>query len=166
MIDLDHKKPEGGNAHVIVDDTLLDRIEAIANQATPGPWRNICNEWNAAQSAYYKRNRRHYHGHVRGAKRQSAKHCATLIVRDTFHGSPINLSDWNGYPDYYDFKRIVAEPADSMFHSRRTHVMSEGTTWDDIPEGRANADLIALANPATMLALVAALREARKEAGR
>jgi len=162
---LEHGKPYGEGATVNVDDALLDRIESIAKKATPGPWRNLCNEWNQAQQDYYKRHGMHYHGHVRGARRQSAKHCATLIVRDSFQGQPIQMKDWKGYPDYYDLKRIIAEPADAMFHTRRTHVMAEGTTWDDLPEGRANADLIALCNPATMLALVKALRDARRGGG-
>lgn len=165
MTNLDHGKPDGGNATVTVDDALLDRIESIAKKATPGPWRNLCSEWNQAQQDYYKRHRKHHHGHVRGAKRQSAKHCASLIVRDSFHGKPIQMHDWKGYPDYYDFTRIIAEPADAMFHSRRYSVPAEGTLWEDIPEGKANCDLIALCNPATMLALVAALRAARGGCG-
>lgn len=87
-------------------------------------------------------------------------------MRDNFHGEPINLKEnWHGYPDWYDLKKIISHANDFMFPSRgRTSVCSQSTvdagqTRGDSPD----ADFIAAANPATVQALIDALRAERKK---
>lgn len=147
----------------MLDDAALDSLDNLARKAIPGPWRNLRDEWNAALDDYYKRRRKHWHGSLRGARhKRSAKHCAALIVRDSFQGEPINLANWNGYPDYWDLKRVIADPDDLLFPSRkRTFVMADGALWGSDGESKATADFIAAANPQTVQALIAELRAER-----
>lgn len=152
---------------VVVDDELLDRLEVAANAATPGPWRNICDEWNAALDQFRLEHpkRQHWGGNLRGSRgKRSNKQCAVLIVRDVWQGEPICLDPWRGYPDYYDFNKIIAEPYDAMFRGRTT-VHHDGKMWQSKGQKEhLNADFIAMANPETIKVLVKALREARAAA--
>lgn len=85
------------------------------------PWRNITDEWNKALNRYTKRTGRFWHGRLRGSRSeefpmgQDNKCCTLLVVVDNWQGRPIDLSAWNGYPDYWDFQRIIAHPYDAVF---------------------------------------------------
>lgn len=143
-----------------MDEQALESLDQLAAKATPGPWRNIKREWNKALDDYYRANRKHWHGSLWGSRhKQSNKHCGMLIVRDNIMGRPISLDQWRGVPDYYDFKRVLAHPMDFLFPSRgrATLCVEDSASLDD----SADADFIAAANPATVRALIAALRAER-----
>lgn len=144
-------------------DAAIEALDQMAAKATPGPWRNLCDEWNAALDARYKRVKKHWHGPLRGTRnKRSNKHCVALIVRDAFQGKPITLGEfWGGYPDWWDLDKIIARPEDDLFHGKRTFALSYDKVWNDKGEGEANADYIAAANPLVVRALIAALRAAR-----
>lgn len=114
---------------------------------SPAPWVNLTDAWNAVQEEYYRRTKTHYHGPLRGAKKQSAKKVACLIVVDNYHGKPIDLSNWRGYPDYWDFKKIIALPYDELFRGKTTTRIISHTIEDD-GQRSADAEFIAIARNA------------------
>lgn len=93
------------------------------------PWRNLSNEWNDALTAYHRRTGRYWHGGLRGTMNRrdgwDRKRCFVLVVVDLWHGKPIDLSEWNGSPDYWDLDKVIAVPVDAVFRGRVKEVAVE-----------------------------------------
>src|SRR5262249_33172497 len=125
-------------------DERLEAIRRRAEMATPGPWRDLTEEWNEVQQAYYKKHRQHYHGALRGLKRRSGKEAFALIVVDCWHGDPINLSQWPYGPDWWELRRIVACPLD-QWHALygRTGGPLESSVEEGSGQGQADREFIA-----------------------
>lgn len=89
------------------------------------PWRDITTEWNAALDSFIERTGRYWHGRLGGTKSKEfpkgwdRKRCCMLVVVDSYQGAPIDLTNWSGYPDYWDFRRIIAQPVDAVFRGVR-----------------------------------------------
>jgi len=88
------------------------------------PWRDITDEWNAALESYRIRMGKHWHGTLRGSRGKDFKHGTDnkrsylLVVVDCWQGKPLAIKpdEWRGYPDFYDFTKIIAQPVDQVFH--------------------------------------------------
>lgn len=102
----------------------------------PPPWINLTDRWNAAQDHYYLRNGKHWHGSLRGCKKRSSKHCEVLIVLDCYQGERLRIDPetWNGDPDYYDFRKIVAVPHDELFRGRSSVVQVEAIGFEGVAD--------------------------------
>lgn len=101
--------------------TAADRVEELRKLCDGAPLRDITEEWNAVLAARYARTRQHWHGPLRGAKWIDEKKCISLVVVDSYCGEPLRLDPqtWNGEPDYYDFRKVIAIPMDEYFRGRK-----------------------------------------------
>lgn len=139
-------------------DSISELIEARSqNPQKPEPdaimsmrWVNLTKRWNDALEDYRSTSGRHWHGTLRGSrgsefrKGHDCKRCRVLIVVDNWQGEPINLSGWHGYPDYWDFRKVIAQPFDDIFYKRKSVIVVDHV--EDVADHIVEAHNASLAN--------------------
>jgi hypothetical protein len=139
----------------------LLHLEQLAGQASPGPWRDLTDDWNAALLRYRERYGAHYDGPLRGANKRCSKEAYVLIVEDNYHGDPIVADRLPVAPDYYELHKVLALTVEDVFLARRDFGITARALFPTA-EGRADRLFIAAAREAVP-ALVAEVRRLRAE---
>jgi hypothetical protein len=140
----------------------LQAIEGRCEAATPGPWRDLTEEWNESLRAYSDRNGRPHHGGLRKNKKMDSKEAMVLIVQDSYHGEPIDMARVPYGPDWWELNRIVAVSVEMWTALNKTSTgFLESAVENPLRQGVADRAFIAAARQDVpdLIAEVRRLRE-------